>query len=243
MESEFPVNRFFLSRRLLFLCVTLLGFPVSAGDTAAVLRFPVWVMLEAYPGLEQAAEREGAVSDASASSLLAYPIGELKKLAPFIIEGMVYGWNFSYTPSDRARGVDEYFSFEPVARLSASDPSVSYTDVRIEDERLICWVEFRRGPDALRWSRHWESVVYPKVNGRGQGNVSDGTGGIMEAYGQALLDAVRRYARSIEKNKPKEITGSVLLTESPRMYIDGGKYCADLVFYLDITEIIPYRIF
>ncbi|MDR1748390.1 MAG: hypothetical protein LBR47_04960 [Spirochaetaceae bacterium] len=202
----------------------------SAGDR---LRFPLWVLLESWPGGE----------DPVTDSLLQYPLSELRSLAPFIIEGMIYGWQFSYTPYDRTRGVEEHFSCEPLAGLPNRNSGISFTEPRIQEGRLFCWVEFTVTPQVERQRSRWYSVVYPKVSGTGRGSVTDEAAGIKTAYSQAILNAVREYVRRIEKNKPKEINGAVLLTEIPRLYIESGKYVAKLEFILNVTEVIPYRIF
>ena len=71
----------------------------------------------------------------------------------------------------------------------------------------------------------------------------NGSAGIQEACRLALKDAIRNYARKLIKNKPKEIRGTVLATDLPRYYVDSGKYCADLDFFLFVSKIVEYTRF
>ena len=64
------------------------------------IRLPLWAQLDAYPGLEKP-NYDAGVFD--------YAIRQMKTLTPYLLNGMVYGWEFDYTPSDKLRGVSEYF--------------------------------------------------------------------------------------------------------------------------------------
>ena len=51
------------------------------------IRFSIWAQTDAYPGTEAAAQ------DAEAGEF-DYPIARIKEIVPFLMEGLVYGWNF-----------------------------------------------------------------------------------------------------------------------------------------------------
>ena len=59
----------------------------------------------------------------------------------------------------------------------------------------------------------------------------------------AVRQAVREHARSLEKNKPKEIRGEVLLRDNPRLHADEGWFVADIKVLVNIREIVPYSVF
>ena len=87
-------------------------------DIVAHIRIPLWAELDAYPALTEAQDSSTGIFD--------YSIARLKTLAPFIIGGMVHGWNFSYTPSDKLRGVEEYMDFFPVRELGKAKQNIAY---------------------------------------------------------------------------------------------------------------------
>ena len=84
---------------------------------------------------------------------------------------------------------------------------------------------------------------YRKISGTGEGLVSEGFDGIKIGAQNALKSAVREYARTIIKNKPKEIIGEVLIINDPYIRIRSGRYLVQLDFLLNINKIIEYNIF
>jgi hypothetical protein len=200
----------------------------SAADTEKTLRAPVWVYLEQVPG--SAAEGKP-------------PLEKLDETARFIMGGMVYGWKFSYTPSDRTRGVAEEFSLEPVLKIPSGDPRLDLSEIRAAYPRLACQAEYRLDASLARWTARWSSVLFRSSKGRGTGERTAEAAGILAAYTNAVRQAVREDARKLEKNKPKEIRGEVLLREDPRLFADQGLFVAEVRVLIDLKEIIPYSAF
>ena len=57
---------------------------------------------------------------------------------------------------------------------------------------------------------------------------------------RALKEAVREHFRTQIKNKPKEITGRVLIKNLPKITSVSGKYIVDLDFFVEKDRIIQY---
>ena len=53
----------------------------------------------------------------------------------------------------------------------------------------------------------------------------------------------KRERKGQIKNKPKEITGSVLIRKQPLLGIDAGKYTIKLDFFLECGTIRYYTVF
>lgn len=227
----FKIKKIF-SAFFILICISQTIFSQS---TPEKIRISLWSALEAYPGTEEAV----VVDD----KIFAYPISRLKEVAPFFVEGMVCGWSFSYTPSDKLRNVSEYFEFTPLYDFSAIKQKISYKDPWIKDNRLYCWVEYEFSPQIAGWVNNWQKSNYRKISGTGEGLVSEGFDGIKIGAQNALKSAVREYARTIIKNKPKEIIGEVLITNDPYIRIRSGRYLVQLDFLLNINKIIEYNIF
>ena len=204
-------------------------------DIVAHIRIPLWAELDAYPALAEAQDISAGVFD--------YSTARLKTLAPFIIGGMVYGWNFSYTPSDKLRGVEEYMDFSPVRELGEAERNITYAKPRIEDGKVYCWAEFTRTESMIGNYYLWASITNDTVHGIGYGKISDGFDGITNAVRDAIKNAVRAYFRTKIKNKPKEIRGKVLLRREPLIGIDAGRYKVQLDFFLETDKILPYTQF
>ena len=199
------------------------------------IRIPIWSELDAYPGLAEAQDLQSGVYD--------YPIKSIKEVAPFLINGMVYGWSFSYTPSDKARNVEEYLEVTELYDEQYILGGISYASPWIQNNRLNCWCEFTRNESQIQYYNLWASIENPVIHGRGFGSLLIGFEGIRDASKDALKDAIRAYYRNLIKNKPKEITGKVLIRNLPTLGIDSGRYVINLDFFLESDKIVEYKSF
>ncbi len=193
------------------------------------IRLSLWAELDAYPELEYNDENP-----------YAYSINGLKELAPFILSGMVYGWKFIYTPSDKQRNVDEYFELIPIQQIDESINPITYKEPWIQDNKLYSWCEYQRNDFQYQNYLLWSTIQNPVINGIGKGSIKDGFSGIKTATTNAVKNAVREHYRKIIKNKPKEIQGSVLIKEIPTLGIDAGQYIINLDFFLEYGKIREY---
>ena len=73
--------------------------------------------------------------------------------------------------------------------------------------------------------------------------MSKGFSGVEEAALLAIKDGIREYYRKIIKNKPKEISGTILIRKIPAIYIDSGHYVVELDFFLQTSKIKEYSQF
>lgn len=195
----------------------------------------MWAQLDAYPGLEDAQNISAEQYD--------YPVKAIREVAPFLISGMVYGWEFTYTPSDKLRGVEEYIEIKEIVDFSLAANLITYKEPWIQDNRLNCWCEFTRTPDQIQNYNLWTSIKNPVTHGRGNGYLSEGFEGIKTAAKEAVKDSVRSYYRGVIKNKPKEIQGKVLIRSEPTIGIVSGQYVINLDFFLECGKIIQYSVF
>ena len=199
------------------------------------IRLPLWAELDAYPGLEESGNVEEGQFD--------FPVSQMHKIAPFIINGMVYGWNFVYVPSDKAREVEEVLEITEIVSSQAIKGGIKYSSPWIENNNFNCWVEYTRTDSQVQGYKLWESIQNPVIGGIGYGSVEKGFEGIEEATRESLKDAIRNHYRKIIKNKPKEITGSVLIRKFPTLGIDSGRYVIKLDFFLECGRIIEYSVY
>jgi len=174
--------------------------------------------------------------------LFRYSVARSKQITPFLMQGMLEGWTFDYVPSDKTRQVKEIFEMSQVKPYDKLLNPITYRDpLPLEQEgKLLCWATCDRTPMQQLAYERWSSIVHPKIQGQGRGKVEDGFKGIEEAVEQAVKQAVREYWRGQTKNKPKEIMGTVLLIQDPRIYISEGHYVVDLDFFLQTDRIILY---
>ena len=222
-------------QKIIFSLLIFLFLPLFAQDASQerMVRFAIWAARDAYPGIES-----------SGKNKFELPAKKIRELAPFILSGMIYGWEFEYVPYDKARGVQEFFEFHPVNELNEDEiKSINYTKPWIEDSVLNCWIEYRRTDNQIYSFKGWQSVLHPKIQGEGYAKLSDGFDGIQKACAEALKLAVRNYERKWIKSKPKEIAGRVLMREPPKIGIDAGRYKVSLDFFMETDRIVEYKTF
>lgn len=205
----------------------------SSAEEAVIVRAPVWVFLEPQPG---------SFSQEKAAEFLP-PREALSELSRYVLSGMTYGWKFSYAPYDKKRRVQEFFELTPVYEIAKNDKGVVFTDIKVEYPYCYCWTEYRIPEERAERFKAHRSIIYKTVKGRGTGDRFDELKGVYNAYTEAVKNAVREYARKILKNKPKEITGEVLIKSNPRLYVESGLFKAELELYLNISETVPYTVF
>lgn len=217
----------------LFLFFTAVNVFSQVPSFTEKIRIPLWAEIDVYPGLEGSADYEG----------YEYPVKEIKKTAQFLLNGMVYGWDFVYVPSDKARGVEEYFEITEIHSVGDSFNKISYSSPWIDDTLLKCWCEYNRTKVEIDNYKSWSSIIHPLIRGKGYGSIELGFDGIREAAKDSLKNAVREYFRGKVKNKPKEISGSVLIKNEPLLGIDSGRYTINLDFFLEYDKIIEYTVY
>ena len=225
--------------KIIFVVLILLGQSVSLfAQTPSVvrnIRLPLWAELDAYPGLELSADENEGQFD--------FPIKQMRKIAPFIISGMVYGWNFVYVPYDKARGVEEYLEVTEIVSSDVIKGGITYASPWISENNLNCWVEYTRTDSQIQNYNLWSSIQNPVIGGIGYASVEKGFEGIEEAARESLKDAIRNYYRKTIKNKPKEINGAVLIRNFPTLGISSGRYVINLDFFLECGKIIEYSVY
>lgn len=205
------------------------------------IRLPLWAELDAYPGLVPAdTDEENENND---WSQFEFPIKQMHKIAPFIISGMVYGWNFVYVPYDKARGVEEYLEVTEIVSSDVIKGGIKYVSPWISDNNLNCWAEYTRTDSQVQNYNLWSSIQNPVIGGIGYASVEKGFEGIEDAAREALKDAIRNYYRKTIKNKPKEINGAVLVRNFPTLGISSGRYVINLDFFLECGKIIEYSVY
>lgn len=231
--SQILKNKFFT-----FFCLILLSATAVFSQTPDFTKriiIDIWAELDAFPESKEAADVD--------SDPFEYSINRIKEISPFLLNGMVYGWNFEYTPSDKLRHVSEYFEMNFINEINFQETPAIYKAPKVIGSNLHSWVEFNRTPQQIWNLNQWKSINSKKIQGRGKGKISDGLDGIINATKDAVKNAIREYYRSIIKNKPKEIDGKIIIREEPRIGIVEGQYVVDLDFFLETDRIVKYTQF
>lgn len=192
---------------------------------------------------EKNSANENADNDFANGKIFDYAKERMKTLGSFLVGGMLYGWNFTYTPSDKLRGVPEFMEFSDVQSKESFAGDIHYKGLLVREGKVYSWLEFKKTETMIQNYFLWSSIVNEKIHGLGYGKIEDGFQGIEDAVRDAIKNAVRAHFRTKIKNKPKEITGRVLLLAEPLIGISSGRYKVQLDFFLETDRITPYTQF
>jgi hypothetical protein len=203
----------------------------SAAASGPLMEVPVWTELEPLMG--------SATSFAEPDALRQ----RLLEQARSILSGMIYGYRFVYTPSDRARGVADRFELTPLGEITWGDPRLSVAWVQKQERRLAARIAYEMAEfqDARR--RAWSTNTLPTASGRGEHSLFGGPDARQASLASAIEQAIRDHARGRIDNKPRELRGEVVIWEPPYTFVGPGTYVTTVTVKLRIGEAVPYRVF
>ena len=229
MEKRLPLVIAFL-----FSAVLLFADP----EDITFIRIQLWAPYDTVPSLGNSSTEQ---SGYNFEDPLKHASDLLRETGNFVINAMVYGWNFSITPKDNTRGVKEYAEFTPQKETDIDTFDIKWSNTVFERDRITCWLEFERTPLMMHAKAWWNTINIPRIHGTGESVYTGKFDSLRAAFFDAAKNAVLEYVKKTEKNKPNEITGSLLLkTDTPGLRIDSGKYIADLDFFLHVDKIVRY---
>lgn len=137
--------------------------------------------------------------------------------------GIIYGFDFSYQPSDRARQVQEIFTLEPVYQIPWGDRGLEYLGAIEEERRIEIRFRYHTKDYEIARLQGWYGSSFPGSSARGAATDHGDLRSREESLKAAVKEAIRSYFRTVIFNKPREITGRVALREMPRSFPDGGQ--------------------
>lgn len=168
--------------------------------------------------------------------------------ATWVFSGMVWGFDYVYTPSDKARAIAELFSIQSRSAGALRPSSLHVDAVRLDGTSLLATVEFTLDGIARRELDSWKSVsaaaqgsgMARAFQGKSEDYASAGLEARREATIAAAREALRTWLRGVTHNKPREVRGSFVLASPPRLVIREGYWVAAVRVYARVDEIVSY---
>ena len=105
------------------------------------------------------------------------PEERLLSYARHDLSGMIYGYEFRYVPSDRARQISEVFELTPIASVRWGAPGLRTRDVERHDGTLYGLFEYELSEVERLWTARWDSVRIPDSGGVGRAELLEGVAG------------------------------------------------------------------
>jgi hypothetical protein len=168
--------------------------------------------------------------------------------ATWVFSGMVWGFDYVYTPSDKARSIAELFVIQPRSPGALRQSSLHVAAARLDGTTLFATVEFCLDAAARPEIESWKSVS-AATQGRGMAPAFQGKPGSVaqaqvearrEAVGAAAREALRAWLRGVTHNKPREVRGAFAFASPPRLVIREGSWVASVRLYARVDEIVSY---
>ena len=223
---------------LLIVCLASAAWPLDTAPSDLLGEY--WTILD--PLFTRKLDLTTTPEELEAAEDLA--VEELLEEVRYLLSGQIYGFTFSYTPSDRARTVDEEFILEPTARIVRGDRNLRVREAKIEEDILTILVRYRLDEYQRARIGRWMTNTLPSSTGAGSADFFlEKAPGRLEAVRRGIKEAVRNHVSRREYNKPKRIEGRVLLLEAPRIFLDEGRYVARVRIKLDVEDILHYETF
>ena len=204
---------------------------MPATASGPLLEVLVWTELEPLVGSPEGSTEAGALR------------ADLLEQARLILGGMIYGYRFVYTPSDRARRVADRFEMTPLGQVQWGDPRLTVAWVRRQEHRLSARIVYELAEFQSARRRAWSTNSLPTAAGRGDQSLFSGTQARQSSLANAIEQAVRDHARGRIDNKPRELRGEAVIWEPPYTVVGAGAYVTTVKIKLRIDDMVPYRVF
>ncbi|MDR0376409.1 MAG: hypothetical protein LBH70_01290 [Spirochaetaceae bacterium] len=166
--------------------------------------------------------------------------------AAMLYSAMIYGWSFDYEIGEKARGIPEVFTLEPLGIIPFGDPGLKATDAEIREMRLYLWTDYQMTDAQKRRMRMWRTGTIRNVQAMGKGPLGgpikkeDWIAIKKAALEDAARAGVREMLRGMERNRPKEARGYIALAEFPFYWIDSGYWTVSARFRVELTALQPF---
>jgi len=230
------------------LCVALLGMASAAAyaqDRDVVLRAEFPADLAAPPSVSAFSgvvdpQYVARVPDAEAAAVIL-------EEARWTFAGMVWGFVYSYTPSDKARAIEERFDIRPRSPESVAAMRLHAASARLAGTTLLVTVEYYPETPARAELSSWKTVSAaaqgigsaPMLSATAAGSMGQ-VAARRDATTVAIREALRAYLRTVTHNKPREVRGSFSFYAPPRIFARDGSWVSSVRLYARVDEILSY---
>jgi hypothetical protein len=208
--------------------------PAAAQSPASqgVLRAEFWVEVEpvAAPGEEWPLSLDTAVR-------------RLLEEAAWVYSGLVWGYEFSYTPLDRVRALQERFELRSLGSIAAGDPALVPGGPTGLPDQVRAWIDYRPDAASIQLMESYSREPWKAAQGIGRADRILGWPGRRAAYEDAAREAVRDLMRSLEPNKPRLVRGRLAFERVPSIALRGGMYTVQARIRVTVLEALPYTVY
>jgi len=159
--------------------------------------------------------------------------------ARWVFSAMIYGLEFEYTPSDRNRSVDRFYRINLLAEIVYGDRNLEVYDTYLENHLLHVFIRYKLDEHQIRRLEYWNSGVFNSAAAFGKAPFFSENSRI-NSIKDAIRISLENYLKPVEYNKPKTISGEVLIRTSPSIVVTEGNNRAFVKSRLNIKNVQHY---
>ncbi len=162
-----------------------------------------------------------------------------------VLSGQIYGYTFSYTPSDAKRKVEGVWKLEKNDTIRNQDDKLFLISVSADEGKLFGVYRYNLDDYQIQYVKAWETVQILPSMGVGYAVIkNDMVQSKIISMEDAIRDAVRTRLRLHVNNKPKEVKGIVRLSILPVVLSSGGTtYTTKVMVDIKINTVKDYQLF
>lgn len=168
-------------------------------------------------------------------------INRLLEDAQWVYSGMIYGFNITWSPSAKARGMSETLIIEPIALITRGDAKLEAIATVMEQGFYYVFLRYHPDENQERYLSSWKNQNLLFAAGRGQASIHDG-GTRRQAMETAVKESLRNYFRSREFNRPHTIRARVGLLAFPTIGLVDTNLVAGVKLAIESHSLIPYTV-
>lgn len=168
-------------------------------------------------------------------------ITRLLEDARWAFSGMIYGFNFRWSPASRVRGIEEIFEIHPMALIPRGDPRMQVVMVSQEGDFVYVTLEYHLDEFQTDRVSGWQGLNYPTSSGAGIASIHD-LHPRYHAMSLAIKESLRAWLRAREYNQPQEVSGRVGLLSFPSLSVFKFGMRASVNIAMDLKSFTPYQI-
>ncbi len=167
-------------------------------------------------------------------------INRLLEDARWAYSGMIYGFEVIWTPSAKAREVQDTLIIAPVALLPRGDDRFEAIAAVMENGFLYISLSYHL--DEIQEDRvsAWGSRTLPFAAGQGHASIHD-VSARRKAMEAAIKESLRSYLRAREFNRPYEVRGRIGLLRFPVISLVDSDIVAKVKLAVNLQPPVPYR--
>lgn len=159
--------------------------------------------------------------------------------ARWVYSGMIYGFDFNFSPADHTHGGESEFLLEPKQMLDWGDPRMKAGEIFIQEKMLYCRILYYPDFFQTKWMTTWKNRQ--AYTGTGAGSSPFLMSGSRQA---AMKNSVKgllvKYFKEKEGEKPQRVTGEAAFLSVPEISLRAGQINAVSRCVIDIGKIIYF---